>query len=86
MAGRKRHAMVDTHGRLLMSTAATAAVHDSHGGVAPLAMAHRFRPYVERCFADKAYAGERVATASTITVDLVGAAPGQRGFDVQPRR
>ena len=52
-----------------------------------LGMARRFWPFIERCFADKAYAGKRVATASpSITVELVGAAPGQRGFAVQPRR
>lgn len=86
VVGRKRHATVDTDGRLLMNTASTAGIHDSHGGVALLGMAHRFWPFVERCFADKAYAGKRVATASPITVELVGAAPDQRGFAVQPRR
>ena len=87
VVGRKRHAMVDTDGRLLMNTASTASIHDSHGGVALLGMACRFWPFVERCFADKAYAGKRVATASpSITVELVGAAANQRGFAVQPRR
>ena len=86
VVGRKRHAMVDTDGRLLIVTASTAGVHDSHGAVALLPASRRLWPFIERCFADKAYAGRRVANASPITVELVGAAPGQRGFAVQPRR
>ena len=86
VVGRKRHAMVDTDGRLLLNTASIASVHDSHGAVALLPASRRPWPFVERCFADKAYAGRRVAKASPITVELVGAAPNQKGFVIQPRR
>ena len=86
VVGRKRHAIVDTDGRLLLNTASTASVHDSHGAVALLPASRRPWPFIERCFADKAYAGRRVAEASSVTVELVGAAPNQRGFAVQPRR
>ena len=86
VVGRKRHAMVDTDGRLLLNTASVASVHDSHGAVALLPASRRPWPFIQRCFADKAYAGKRVAVASPITVELVGAPPGQRGFAVQPRR
>ena len=61
-------------------------MHDSHGAVALLPASRRPWPFIQRCFADKAYAGKRVAAASPITVELVGAAPNQRGFAVQPRR
>lgn len=86
VVGRKRHVMVDTDGRLLMNTASTASIHDSHGATALLPASRRPWPFIKRCFGDKAYAGKRVAGASPITVELVSAAPGQRGFAVQPRR
>jgi putative transposase len=86
VVGRKRHIMVDTGGRLMMTTGSSAGVHDSHGGTALLPASRHPWPFLERCFADKAYAGERVAKASPITVEVIGAAPGQRGFAVQPRR
>ena len=85
VVGRKRHIMVDTGGRLLMNTASSAGVHDSHGGTALLSASRRSWPFVERCFADKAYAGKRVAKASPITVEVISATFGQRGFAVQPR-
>ena len=37
-------------------------------------------------FADAGYAGDRVASATCITVEIVRAKPGQIGFAVQPRR
>ena len=37
-------------------------------------------------FADRAYAGPRVARASPVAVTIIGSAPGQKGFAVQPRR
>ena len=42
--------------------------------------------FLLRCFADRAYAGPRVAAATSIAITLVGSLPGQRGFAVQPRR
>ena len=85
-SGRKRHALVDTDGRLLLAAISPASLHDSHGGVVLLAASRRPWPFLARCFADRAYAGERVATASSVRVSLVGNPPGQRGFAVQPRR
>ncbi|WP_338664719.1 hypothetical protein VQH23_06000 [Pararoseomonas sp. SCSIO 73927] len=35
--------------------------------------------------ADRAYTGSRVAEASPVAVTIVGSAPGQKGFSVQPR-
>lgn len=45
-----------------------------------------FRLSIERVFADSAYAGELVANATRIAVEIVRAKPGQIGFAVQPRR
>ena len=35
---------------------------------------------------DRAYAGERVGTATLVAVTVVGAPQGQKGFAVHPRR
>ena len=43
-------------------------------------------PFIERVFADAGYAGECVASATCIAVEIVRAQPGQIGFAVQPRR
>ena len=46
----------------------------------------RLLPFVERVFADSAYAGERVANATRIVVEIVRKQTGQIGFAVHPRR
>ena len=86
MVGRKRHASTDTDGRLLLAAVSAADLHDTHGGVALLRASRRPWPFLARCFADRAYAGERVATATPVAVTVVGAAEGQKGFAVHPRR
>ena len=86
VVGRKRHALVDTDGRLLLAALSPANLHDSQGGVALLQASRQPWPLLLRCFADRAYAGPRVAGATSIAATLVGAASGQRGFAVQPRR
>ena len=84
--GRKRHAMVDTDGRALelqvirprcrIATAPCRLLQASRGSF----------PFVERVFADTAYAGERVANATRIVVEIVRKLPDQVGFTVLPRR
>ena len=86
VVGRKRHLLTDTDGRVLLAVVSRADLHDSRGGVALLRASRRPWPFLARCFADRAYAGERVGTATPVEVAIVGAAPGQRGFAVQPRR
>jgi transposase len=86
VVGRKRHALVDTDARLLLAAVSPADLHDSHGGIALLRISRRPWPFIALCYADRAYAGARVADASPIRVELVGPRPGQRGFAVQPRR
>ena len=43
-------------------------------------------PFGEHVFADSGYAGEQVATATRIVVEIVRQHPDQVGFAVQPRR
>jgi hypothetical protein len=43
-------------------------------------------PFIERVFADSGYAGEKVAKATLIAIEIVRKNPGQVGFAVNPRR
>ena len=86
VVGRKRHMLTDTDGRLLLGTVSPANLHDSYGGVALLKASCRPWPFLKRCFADRAYAGQRVGSATTIKVEVVGASKEQKGFAVQLRR
>src|SRR4051812_39424286 len=71
VVGRKRHALTDTDGRLLVAAVSPANLHDSHGGVALLRASRRLWPFLAHCFGDRAYRGERVHTATSITVEIV---------------
>ena len=84
--GRKRHALVDTDGRALVLQASPASVQDRDGAPPLLAASRGSFPFIERVFADSGYAGERVANATRIALEIVRAQPGQIGFAVQPRR
>ena len=84
--GRKRHALVDTDGRGLMLEPHPANIQDRDGG-GPLLRASRGSfPFIEKVFADSGYAGDKVATATVIAVEIVRKSPDQVGFAVQPRR
>ena len=84
--GRKRHALVDTDGRGLMIEPHPASIQDRDGGGPLLQASRRLFPFIERVFADGGYAGERVATATRIIVEIVAKSPDQIGFAVLPRR
>jgi putative transposase len=84
--GRKRHVMVDTDGRALVMQIHAADTQDRDGAVPLLKASRRAFPFVERVFADSAYAGERVAEATRIAVEIVRKLPDQVGFAVLPRR
>ncbi|MCJ2029095.1 IS5 family transposase [Methylobacterium sp. J-043] len=86
LVGRKRHALTDTDGRLLLAAVSPAKLRDSHGGVALLRASRRLLPFLAHCFADQAYQGDRVGNATAITVEIVRPEKGQKGFAVQPRR
>lgn len=84
--GRKRHALVDTDGRALVLEPHRASIQDRDGG-GPLLRASRHAfPFIEKVFADSGYAGDRVADATLIAVEIVRKDPDQVGFVVHPRR
>jgi putative transposase len=84
--GRKRHALVDTDGRSLELQIHPASVQDRDGAVPVLQAAHDRFPSLQKVFADSVYAGERVANATAIVVEIVRKLPDQVGFKVLPRR
>jgi transposase len=83
---RKRHALVDTDGRALKLHVLPADTQDRSGAVPLLRASRRSFPFVDRVFADSAYAGPRVAAATRITVEIVRKAADQVGFEVHKRR
>jgi putative transposase len=84
--GRKRHAIVDTDGRGVMLQVHPVSVQDRDGAIPLLQASRRLLPFIERVFADSAYAAERVANATSIFVEIVRKHAGQVGFAVHPRR
>jgi putative transposase len=84
--GRKRHAMVDTDGRCLEMQVQQASVQDRDGAPSVLQVSQARFPFVKTVFADSVYAGEKVATATSIVVEIVRKLPDQVGFQVLPRR
>ena len=62
--GRKREAMVDTDGRGLILQVHAASVQDRDGAIPLLQASRALYPFIERVFADSAYAADRVATAT----------------------
>ncbi|MBB4660383.1 putative transposase [Parvularcula dongshanensis] len=84
--GRKRHALVDTDGRLLLAQVGPASVQD-RDAVGPLVTASRSRfPFVDLIFADAGYQGPRARNACPIPLEIVRGPRGQSTFTVQPRR
>jgi putative transposase len=87
--GRKRHAMVDTDGRGLVLHAHPASIQDRDGAPPLLRASRRRWAFVEFCFADGGdggYAGDRVAHAIRIRVEIVRKPKGRVGFAVHARR
>jgi transposase len=84
--GRKRHALVDTDGRGLVLEPHPASIQDRDGGGPLLCASRRIFPFIQRVFADSGYAGEKVAKATSIAVEIVRKNPDQVGFVVNPRR
>ena len=84
--GRKRQALVDTDGRGLTLQAQPASIQDRDGGGPVLRASQARWPFIERAFADAGYAGERMAKASRVVVEIVRKPAGQIGFAVHPRR
>jgi putative transposase len=84
--GRKRHALVDTDGRALLLVPHPAGIQDRDGAVPLLRVSRRFFPFIERVFADSAYAGDKVANATRIAVEIIKKLADQIGFVLLPRR
>ena len=84
--GRKRHALVDTAGRPLEIQVHAASVQDRDGAPPVLQAAHGRFPSIEKVFADSVYAGERVANATAIAVEIVRKLPDQVGFRILAKR
>jgi putative transposase len=84
--GRKRHALVDIDGRALELQVHAASGQDRDGAVPVLQAAAAGFPSLQKVFADSVYAGERVANATAIIVEIVRKLPDQVGFQVLPRR
>ncbi len=61
-------------------------MQDRDGAVPLLKASRGLYPFTERTFADSGYAGERVAAATIIAIEIVRKQAGQVGFAVQPRR
>jgi putative transposase len=84
--GRKRHALVDTDGRGLVIEPIRRASKDRVGGGPLLRASRRIFPFIQRVFADSRFAGEKIAKATLIAVEIVRKNPDQVGFAVNPRR
>lgn len=84
--GRKRQAMVDTDGRALILDPQPANVQDRDGAVPVLRLSRRSFPFITKTFADAGYAGDKPATATIITIEIVKKPKDQVGFAVHPRR
>ncbi len=84
--GRKRHTLVDTDGRGLILEPHPANIQDRDSGGPLLHASRGLFPFIEKVFADSGYAGETVAKATVIAVEIVRKSPDQVGFAVQPRR
>ena len=84
--GRKRHALVDTDGRGLELQVHPASVQDRDGAPSVLKASCARFPFIQTVFADSIYAGERLAKATAIAIEIVRRLPDQVGFQVLPRR
>jgi len=77
---------VDTDGRALEIQIQPASVQDRDGAPPVLKASQARFPFVQKVFADGIYAGQTVATATSIIVEIVRKLPDQVGFQVLPRR
>src|SRR5919205_958304 len=78
--------MVDMDGRGLFLKPQPADVQDRDGAPVVLRLSRWSSPFIAKAFADMSYAGERPATATSITIEIVRKPPDQVGFAVHPRR
>ncbi|MEV6649370.1 transposase [Streptomyces sp. NPDC051219] len=87
--GRKRFIVTDTLGLLLTVHVVTASVQDRDGAKRSLLWTRLDHPTVLKVWADQGFAGRLVDWAATTlkrSLEIVRKDPGQRGFQVQPKR
>ena len=87
--GKKRHILVDTHGLLIHAIVHAADIQDRDGAFHLLRRARRLFPFIERIFADGAYAGRKMAMTvwrtGTWRLQIVKRSDAA-GFEVLPKR
>lgn len=69
--GRKRHAAVDTNGRVPITQAHPTEIQGRDGAIPLLQPSRSHFPFMQLAFADSAYASERVSGATCIAIDVV---------------
>jgi len=87
--GRKRHLVVDTQGTVLAALVTLASVQDPVAAPEVLEQAKSRSARLQLIWGDGRYRGPRVAAAARelgLTIEVVSPPPGQRGFQVLPRR
>lgn len=87
--GRKRHLVVDTQGTVLAVLVTPANVQDPVAAPEVLAQAKARSARLKLIWGDGRYHGPIVQTAAhtlDLTIEVVSPPPGQRGFQVLPRR
>ncbi|MDF9801537.1 transposase [Streptomyces sp. HB372] len=87
--GRKRFIVTDTLGLLLAVHVVAANIQDRDGAKRSLLWTRLDHSGVQRIWADQGFAGRLVEWSRTILgreLEIVRKAPGQRGFQVQPKR
>jgi len=87
--GRKRRVAVDTDGRLLMADPAAADAQGAAGAELVAAALRERWPWLKHLFADGAYDRGKLVSAAAyrdFAVEVVRKLPGQKGFQVLPRR
>jgi len=88
VTGRKRHLVVDTEGFVLKVFVTEANYQDGTVASWLVEWIAKHFPCLTKIWADRAYRGRFVdeAEAQGIDVEIVVPDPGQKGFQVQPRR
>ncbi len=87
--GRKRHLIVDTQGTVVAALVTPANVQDPVAAPAVLAQAKARSARLTLIWTDGRYRGPIVASAAHslgLTIEVVAPPPGQKGFQVLPRR
>ena len=89
VSGRKRHLLVDTLGLLITAIVHAANLYDGAGAVRVFAATVQRGIRLKKIWADQTYRGTLrawMAEQGLGDLEIVERLPGQRGFQVQPRR